>query len=398
MNKVKNTFIERKASEGIKDLAQQFRVVSVVGPRQSGKTTILQKIFPDKPYVSLEDLRNREFAEEDPIGFLKQYKSGAFIDEVQHVPRLLSQIQVDVDKDKTRGKYLLSGSNNLLISAQSSQSLAGRAAPFILLPLSLGELFSANLLSKEDKLLAQLRGGYPEIWEQQSNPSLVSSAYIASYIERDVRQLANIGDLSVFRKFIELVASNVGQLLNKESFSNALGISNDTIERWLSILEVTYVVFRLRPWHGKVKKRLIKSPKVYFYDIGLLCYLLGIESEKILSTHPLRGNIFENLQVVEYFKWSYNRNREPRATFYRDSNGSEVDLVSLLNSKTQSIEIKSSATYKSIFNQGIIKFSELEASQHRPVVVLGGEDSQTRSQFDISSWYELGNHLDNRLS
>ena len=392
-----NNYIARKATESLKKLAKQFRIVSVVGPRQSGKTTILQKTFPQKPYVSLEDLKNRGFAEQDPLGFLHQFKDGAFIDEVHHVPKLLSQIQVDVDKDKRRGKYLLSGSNNLLISAIGSQSLAGRAVPFILLPLSISELFNAELLEPENKLKAQIKGGYPEVWEQDLDPSTSSSAYIASYVERDVRQIANIGDLATFRKFIELVASNVGQLLNKESFSNALGIRNDTIERWLSILEATFVAFRLQPWHGKVKKRLIKSPKIYFYDTGLLCYLLGIESEKTLNTHPLKGNIFENLQIIEYMKWSYNRNREPRATFYRDSNGQEVDLVCLLNSKTQSIEIKSSATYKTNFNQGIIKFSKIESNQHRPIVTLGSTESQNRSDFDICSWYEAGRYLDKRI-
>lgn len=392
-----SNFIPREASESIKRLAKQFRVVSVVGPRQSGKTTILKKIFPEKSYISLEDLRNRDFAKQDPVGFLEQFKDGAFIDEVHHAPGLLSQIQVKVDQDKRRGQFLLSGSNNILVSALGSQSLAGRAASFILLPLSVSELINSKLLKKDMSLTAQLRGGYPEIWEQNLSSTLVSSAYVASYVERDVRQIANIGELSVFRKFIELTASNTGQLLNKESFSNALGIVGNTIERWFSILEATYVAFRLKPWSGNVKKRLVKSPKVYFYDTALLCYLLGIESEEVLNKHPLKGQIFENMQVVEYFKWAYNSSKEPRANFYRDSAGNEVDLVSQINSKTQSIEIKSSASFKEIYNKGITKFQDINNNQHKPLIVLGANESQKRSDFDVSSWYALSDFLNQRI-
>ena len=392
-----NKYIERTATKSIKDLAKQFRVVSVVGPRQSGKTTILRKIFPDKAYVSLEDLRNRDFANEDPIGFLEQFKDGAFLDEIHHAPKILSQIQVKVDQDKKRGQFILSGSNNLLISALGAQSLAGRMAPFTLLPLSLSELFSEKLLKPTQKNLAQIQGGYPEIWEQKLSAKLASSAYIASYVERDVRQLINVGDLSIFRKFLELIASNVGQLLNKQSISNALGISNMTIERWLSVLEASFVIFRITPWNKKTTKRLIKSPKIYFYDTGLLCNLLGIETETILDSHPLKGQIFENLITLEYIKWCYNNNRDPRCNFFRDSNGNEVDLVTLLQAKTLSIEIKSSMTFSTGFLKGIKNFANLETNQHKPIIVTGSNEGQKRSDCDISAWWNLVELLEKRL-
>lgn len=390
-------YIKRTASKVVQDLAGKFRIVSVVGPRQSGKTTLLQHAFPDKPYVSLEDLRVREFAQSDPVGFLKQYQDGAFLDEVHHVPNLLSQIQTIVDQKNEPGQFILSGSNNLLVSEEMSQSLAGRVFPLTLLPLSIEELSQEQLVDKEYSLDVILKGGYPEVWQKSISPTLSSSAYIATYVERDVRQLVNVGDLSLFRRFIELLASNTGQLLNKESFSNALGIRGDTVERWLSVLEATYVVFRLRPWHRNVKKRLVKTPKVYFYDTGLACYLLGIEAESLLKKHPLHGALFENMLVVEYIKWAHHRAREPRATFFRDSRGNEVDLTVQLQTETTPIEIKSSQTFNESFLKGVKVLQSIEANRAKPIIALGASDSQRRTDFDASSWWQLSEFLSERL-
>lgn len=378
----------------LRSLSESYPVIAVTGPRQSGKSTLIRATFPDRPYANLEATRTLEFAKSDPAAFLAQFPEGAVIDEVQKAPALLSDIQVIVDEKKLKGMFILSGSENLQLSESISQSLAGRIQTLKLLPLSLEETpaFKPEATDLNSYLF---RGFYPSIYEDKLDPTEAYGSYVETYIERDVRNLLQIHELSLFRRFIELAASRSGQLLNKDSLANDAGISPSTVEKWLSVLEATFVCFRLRPWFVNVGKRLVKSPKLYFYDVGLLSYLLGINSASQLQSHPLRGAIFETLQVAELQKALWNHNLRNQIFFYRDSHGNEVDLLLQNGQNFIPIEVKSAQTFHSSFLKGIHSFQKVceKTKLHRcegPAIVLGGDEEQKRQEFEILPWNKIG--------
>ncbi|MDP2793466.1 MAG: ATP-binding protein [Sulfurisoma sp.] len=324
------------------DLARQYPVVTVTGPRQSGKTTLLRRTFPDKPYVNLEALDTRAHFLADPRGFLARYPDGAIFDEFQRVPDLPSWLQVLVDEAPTPGRFLLTGSQQLEVMSRVSQSLAGRTALLKLLPLSLEELGNAGIHPTVDRMLHA--GGYPRIHAQGIDPGQMLADYFDTFVQRDLRQLAEVRDLSLFERFVRLCAGRIGQLLNLNNLAADTGVSQPTARAWLALLEASYVIFLLQPRHANLRKRLVRSPKLYFHDVGLASFLVGINDESQIATHPLRGPLFENLVVSEAVKWHFNRGRRPQLSFYRDSNGLEVDLLIERPVRPLAIEIKSGAT------------------------------------------------------
>ena len=317
--------IEREITPRLRALFEQYPFVTVTGPRQSGKTTLCRSAFPDLAYANLEALDQRNFAETDPRGFLAQLGEGAIIDEIQRVPDLLSYLQVLADERRQNGMYILTGSEQFQLSDAISQSLAGRTALLRLLPLSLSERQQTGARNDIEGMLYS--GFYPRIFDQGLEPSEALGDYFDTYVERDVRRLGGVRNLSTFQRFARLCAGRVGQLLNLSSLASDMGISHTTAREWLTILEASYIVYRLPPYHTNIGKRLTKSPKLYFYDVGLASHLIGIEQADQLSTHPLRGFLFENLVVSEAMKHRFNRGRRPNLSFFRDSKGLECDLL-----------------------------------------------------------------------
>ena len=371
----------------------KFPVVTVVGPRQSGKSTLIRGCFPEKTYVNLEASRDAEFATSDPIGFLNQFPNGAILDEIQKVPHLLSDIQVIVDERKMKGMFILSGSENLLFSNSIAQSLAGRSIVLKLLPLSLSEssVFPLKAPHVDDVLY---HGFYPRIYNDQLNPSDTYGAYVETYVERDVRNILKIKNISQFRKFIELCAGRVGQLFNKASLASEVGVSQPTIEEWISILEATYICFRLPPWHSNLSKRLVKTPKLYFYDVGLASYLIGVDQVRQIKTHPLRGNLFENLQISEVYKFLSHHHKPHRIYFYRDSHGNEVDLLIQRGDKIIPIEIKSAQTFHPSLAKGLEKFRGLKVEVEDSGIVMGSDTGQRRTTMELIAWNKLEDFLE----
>jgi predicted AAA+ superfamily ATPase len=385
--------IDRAARKVLLERAMQYPVVTVLGPRQSGKTTLCRLAFQDKPYVNLEQPDVREFAQQDPKAFLAQYPDGAVLDEIQNVPSLLSWIQVLTDADPRPGRFVLTGSHQLQLGAQLSQSLAGRTAVIELLPLSLSEL----LVHHSDALIGHdvnpwlWQGGYPRIHAQQIPPDVMLSDYFATYVERDVRQLINLRHLREFGHCVRLLAGRTGQLLNHSSLGNEVGVSSNTITQWLSILEASFLVFTLAPWSTNIGKRLVKSPKVYFYDVGLACWLLGIKTVEQLQHHPLRGALFENLVVLEVMKALRNQGLRDPLYFFRDSNGLEIDLLLERADGLALIEIKAAQTVSAPLFKGLRSVStvlgERVKSQH---LVYGGDTLQERTGVQVLPWHMAG--------
>jgi uncharacterized protein len=383
----------RLLQKKLKDAFKKYPITTVTGPRQSGKSTLIRGTFPSLPYANLESSRDREFAINDPIGFLGQFPDGAIIDEVQKVADLLSDLQVIVDERSKNGQFIISGSENLTLSNSVSQSLAGRTLILRLLPLSIKESDPFPLaISKVNEHI--YTGFYPRIFSEELNPTEAYSAYIESYIEKDVRNLLAIKDLAKFRKFMQLAAGRIGQVLNKDNIANDVGVSPVTVENWLSILESTFVCYRLQPWFSNMKKRLVKSPKLYFYDVGIASALIGITDASQLGTHPLRGALFENLQVMEVMKYLYCNNLQNKIYFYRDSHQNEVDLLVQNGQKIIPIEIKSSETFHQNFLKGIKSLQKTSLDLEVPAVVLGSRESQSRSDYQILSWDGLASYID----
>ncbi|MCK5838673.1 MAG: ATP-binding protein, partial [Bacteroidales bacterium] len=318
--------IKREITKKIREVAKYFPVISITGPRQSGKTTLARNEFSDLPYVSLEESDNRRYAQSDPRGFLSEYKEGAVFDEVQHVPELFSYLQSVVDETDLTGRFILTGSQNFLLLEKITQSLAGRVGVFKLLPFSLPELNRANI-NIDDALSYIFNGSYPRCYDKNIPPGIYFPSYIQTYIDRDVRQIKNITDLNLFSRFIRLCAARTGQLLNLSSIATDCGISHSTARSWLSILEASYIIYLLKPHHSNFNKRLVKMPKLYFYDSGLLCSLLGIININQLRTHYLRGGLFENMVISEILKYYFNRGIEPPVYFWRDKHGHEIDCL-----------------------------------------------------------------------
>lgn len=376
--------IKREISLYLKKLIKKYPVVTITGPRQSGKTYLAKNTLLNYQYVNLEDLEIRSFAKNDPKGFFKQYPTKVIIDEIQRVPELTSYIQVLTDEKKQSGQFILTGSQNFQIMDTLSQSLAGRTASITLLPFSFKEVEKnyrgTNFI---DKLI--YTGFYPRIYDKKLNPTEMLSNYISSYIERDLKQLSEIKNLDLFQKFLTLCAGRVGQLLNLNNISNDLGVSSNTLKEWLSLLRASYIIFLLQPYHPNVNKRLIKSPKLYFYDVGLASYLLGIDNEKQIYTHPLRGQLFENLIVIEVLKHRFNNGKNNNLSFYRDSNLNEIDLIYQVADKFTAIEIKSTNTIRADQEYGRDIFKNLdninsimkEKVKNRVIVYSGDHDYST---------------------
>ena len=378
--------IKREAESELINLAKQFKAVAVVGPRQSGKTTLTRYVFRDKPYVSLENPDIRRFAQDDPRGFLSNYNTGAVIDEAQRVPELFSYLQQILDEDNIRGKFILPGSNNFLLQESISQSLAGRIAFLYLLPFTVSEL-----AAEETNNLHQLifRGFYPPIYDQPLNADKWYPNYIRTYIERDVRQIKNITDLNAFERFLRLCAGRTGQLLNMNSLAIESGVDNKTIASWIGVLESSFIIYRLYPHHSNFNKRIVKMPKIFFYDTGVACALLGIQNAEQLNYHPMFGNLFENFAISELLKHRYNQAKSNNLYFWRDNTGHEVDIIIDTMGKLYPVEIKSGKTITDKFFHGILYWFKISGEKSGAIIYTGESGQKRSNNIDIVPWNKL---------
>ena len=366
--------IYREAEKELQLLSAQFKAVAVTGPRQSGKTTLVKKVFKEKAYVNLENPDLRQFAREDPRGFLSNYPDGAILDEVQRVPELFSYLQQILDEKEQNGSFILTGSNNFLLNSNISQSLAGRVGYLFLLTLDIGEINPGANMSNQ----LIFKGGYPEIYQKDIDPKKYYDNYIRTYVERDVRLLKNITDLYTFERFLRLCAGRTGQLLNMSSLAADVGVDVKTIGSWLGVLEASFIAFRLYPYHENYNKRIVKMPKLYFYDTGLASALMGIEDVSQLTIHPLRGGLFENLVVVDFLKRLYNNGKQNNLYFWRDNIGNEVDLLIKKGANRYPVEIKSAQTISDEFFKGIRYWNKLTNTEGG-YLVYAGDMLQKRS-------------------
>jgi len=364
--------IKRLVEAKLIKLSKEYPVVTITGPRQSGKTTLSKKCFPDYLYCSLEDLDQREFAQTDPRGFLDQ-SDKMVIDEIQKVPSLVSYIQGIVDNRDAPGQFILTGSHQFELTSIVSQSLAGRTAIIKLLPFSIKEL-------DEDISLSGLlyRGFYPRIIDKGLNPTEALSFYTNTYLERDLREIKEIKNLSQFESFLKLCASNIGQILNKNRLANDIGVDSKTVDSWLSVLQASFIIYLLPPHFKNFRKRLVKSPKLYFYDVGLASYLLGIKNEKHIDSHPLKGSLFENLVIIEKLKEKLNQVETPSFYFFRDSVGNEVDLLEESGPKVYTYEIKLSKTLSSSVFKGLNYYQKLNPDNDKSFLIYTGKEKVTR--------------------
>jgi uncharacterized protein len=365
--------------------ARQYPVVTVTGPRQAGKTTLCRNAFAKLPYVNLEQPDHRDFARSDPAGFMARYAGGAVLDEIQRLPELLSWIQVAVDERARPGQFILTGSHNFDLLRNVAQSLAGRTALLQLLPMSINELRSAGLKLSVDAMI--VRGGYPRIHADGLDPAVALADYFATYVERDLRQLAELRNLEEFRRFVRLAAGRVGQVLNLHSLAADVGVSDHTARAWLSLLEASYIVRLLPPWFAHIGKRLIKAPKLYFCDTGLAAWLIGINDERQLGNHPLRGPLFENLVVIEFVKQAVHNGIVPALHYYRDSAGTEVDLVvehGVPPGQLGLVEIKAGQTFHADFLLPMKRIEQwVKAPIARRMLVYGGAGEYVRDGVDV---------------
>lgn len=380
--------VERDLTPRLLRAAQSSPSITLTGPRQSGKTTLAQAVFSEHTYISLEAPDVRAFAAEDPRGFLAQYPDGAIIDEVQRVPELPAYLQGIIDADPRPGGWILTGSQNLALAASISQSLAGRTSVHHLLPLTRREVvrFVQHPRTMEEAMLA---GGYPRIFDEALDPSEWLRSYVATYIERDVRTISQVGDLVTFQRFVELCAGRTGQLINYSDLASDCGVSQPTARAWLGVLEASFIVFRLPPFHRNLGKRLIKTPKLHFYDTGLACWLIGIRTPGQLRSHPLRGPIFETWVVSEIVKYRLNRGETRGLSFYRNRDGAEVDLVVERPSRLTLVEAKSSQTPSASLFDGAVRVQRHLAAaspQCDIAVAYGGGESQRRAAGQLVPW------------
>lgn len=382
--------ITRQITSLILELSSKFPVIALTGPRQSGKTTLLKNAFSDYKYLSLEDPNNREFAQNDPVGFLKRYKEKVIFDEVQRVPQLFSYIQTIVDESGQMGQFILSGSQNFQLLHNITQSLAGRVALFKLLPFDFAELANADLLPTEFADIL-IKGFYPALFDRQIASTIFYANYIQTYIERDVVQLINIKDLRLFRTFLGLCAARSGQMLNINALGNECGISQPTAKAWLSVLESSYITFQLPPYFKNFNKRIVKTPKLYFYDTGLVCHLLGIKTLEDLD--PFKGALFENLIIAEFYKQNEHQYLHQDFYYWRDASGNEVDLLYPKALKFNIFEIKASQTIKPDHFKGLNFLSDISnEAVSTKTLIYGGNESQERTQYLIKSWNNISIH------
>ena len=381
--------LARDAEKTLIRLAKSFPVVAITGPRQAGKTTLAKAVFKDKPYVSLENPDEREFAQNDPKRFLARFPNGAVLDEVQRCPALLSWLQGVVDQRGVMGDFVLTGSAQFDLIEGITQTLAGRVGRVELLPLSSSELKAANQLPNSlSQMLIQ--GGYPALYDRKITPQDWFSNYVATYVERDVRQLISVRNLGQFQTFLKMCASRTGQLINLTSLGADCGISAVTAKQWLSVLETSYIVTLLRPHHSNFGKRLVKTPKIYFLDSGLAAWLMGIRSAETIETHAARGALFESWVVSELYKKRLNTGLPIDLFFWRDNTGNEVDLIIEKEKGLQPIEIKSGSTYASDWSQGLNKWQALaKNSSLEPAILYGGESNFEREGLKVWGWRDI---------
>ena len=349
-------YLKRTIEKEVLSMAKSYPVVTITGPRQSGKTTLAKHLFSHLPYYSFENPDTRLFAENDPRAFLNQLETGAILDEIQHVPQLFSYLQQIVDENQNDVLFILTGSNQFSLLNKISQSLSGRTAILKLLPFSFEETPKLKLMQTDEIMY---KGFYPAIHTKNLNPTKAYRNYYETYLERDMRQLIQVKDLSLFQKFIRICAGRIGNLYNASAIASEVGVSVKTIQSWTSILEASYVLMRLQPFFENINKRLIKSPKLYFYDVGLATYLLGIEKPQQLSRDPLRGALFENMLVMELVKRRFNQGLEPNYYFYRDSHHFEIDIIQKTGNDLIPYEIKSAQTFNSGFIKTLAHFKKL---------------------------------------
>lgn len=367
--------IKRLIESEFIQLLAEYPIVTILGPRQAGKTTLARQVLPEYAYVNLEHPETRDFARDDPKAFLAQYPGNVIFDEIQRLPELLSYLQVAVDNQHENGRYVLTGSHQLALREAIAQSLAGRTAILHLLPFSIAELRENNLgFEKAEDYIYQ--GFLPRIYDQQQRPTQAYANYYQTYVERDVRQLINLKDVAQFQKFMKLLAGRVGQLMDYSSLAGDVGVSATTIKHWLSILEASFIVYKLVPYFENFGKRVIKTPKYYFVDTGLLCFLLGIENPRQVARDPLVGQLFENLVVMDFVKNLYNKGKLDNLYFFRDSNGLEADLLFPQGRQLIPIEIKSSSTYKPELLRGLKRIMELSPQMTNAHLIYAGDSKQ----------------------
>ena len=381
------TMIARAAASKILDLAGKFKTVAITGPRQSGKTTLVKELFKGKPYLSLENPDTRRFAMEDPRGFLDQYREGAILDEVQRTPELFSYLQEVVDNNAASGQFLLTGSNNFLLQQSITQSLAGRVAFMNLWPFSISELYPKGSAPDENALI--YKGLYPPMYNPGIPPGDWYPNYIRTYVDRDVRQIKNITDLIVFERFMRLLAGRTGQELNMAALATETGVDTKTIQAWIGVLESSFIIYLLKPYHRNFNKTIIKRPKLYFYDTGLACSLLGIMEERHLTQHPLRGSLFECLVITEMIKKRTNAGRPINLYYWRDKTGHEVDLLIDNGEEAIPVEIKSGKTVGSDFFKNILFWNGLSGAGNGYLAYTGAERQKRSNGIEVVNWLEL---------
>jgi hypothetical protein len=378
--------IKRQLEDKIRKMARKMPIISITGPRQSGKTTLAKSCFPKHAYANLEDLELREMAENDPKKFLGRYKKGVILDEVQHTPKLFSYIQVFSDASGRTGEYVLTGSQNFSLMEKITQSLAGRVAIFHLLPFSCSELKKSRLL-KKDFEACTVKGFYPRVYDKNISPMDFYSSYLTTYLERDIRQITSVQNLGDFQKLVKLCAGRTGQLLNYSSLAVEIGVNEKTVKQWLSILETSFIIFFLQPYHKNFSKRIVKTPKLYFVDTGLASYILGIKNEEQLFSHFALGALFENLVIADIMKNYLNKGERPQLYFWRDNTGNEVDCLIEDGPRLKHIEIKSAATIREEYFKGLKFLNKLSgASARNNFLVYGGADSHERSSGNVIGW------------
>eukprot|EP01133_Synstelium_polycarpum_P016569 gene16569-19687_t len=380
--------ITRQATQEVQLLAKQFKAIAIVGPRQSGKTTLARTVFPHKKYVSLENPDVRLFATDDPRGFLEQYPDGAIFDEAQRVPELFSYLQQILDDSTEKGKFILTGSNNFLLQENISQSLAGRIGYMFLMPFSTEEISRASEMPQDIETNI-FKGGYPPIYDNEIPPNKWLPNYIRTYVERDVRQIKNISNINAFERFLKLCAGRIGQLLNFSSLAIEAGVDGKTISSWISVLESSFIIYLLKPHHTNFNKRLVKMPKLYFCDTGLACSLLGIQNAEQLITHPIKGNLFENYVINDMVKERYNKNEPLDLYFWRDSTGNEMDVVIDNGSNLYPIEIKAGKTITNDYFKNFQFWKNVTGFESGAVIYAGQEAQKRSNGIQVIPWKDF---------
>ncbi|NOZ36201.1 MAG: ATP-binding protein [Chlorobi bacterium] len=378
--------VNRIISKEILRLSEKLPVITITGPRQSGKTTLVKQIFKNYTYINLEDAAIRDFAKQDIIGFFQKYNSKIIIDEAQNVPEIFSQIQTIVDNSKEKGQFILTGSQNFLLLEKISQSLAGRTAIFNLLPFSVNELKNTKYHNIKYEQYIQ-KGFYPRLYDENLNPEDWLPDYINTYIERDVRKIINVSDLNRFRAFLKICAGHTGQIINLSKIGNEVGISHNTAQKWLSVLETSFIIFFLHPYYKNFNKRIIKSPKLYFYDTGLACSLMNIRNAEQLDYHFAKGSLFETFIISEIKKQKFNGLLQGDIYFWRESNNNEIDCIIDSGNKLKAIEIKSGRTIRSDFFKNLTFFKNITKNiDTETFLVYGGDEIQERTEHTVLNW------------